>query len=147
MASCVPYDLSKMKSYRFQIKLIVISIIIMLKHLNENGFIIVNLTYKNLYPIYNLIYILQAAFNSFALWKSTTIWKFTKSFYFFGYGFKKNKDIINILENFLLLTKDKTSSVYSQFYGSENDYNNITDKFEIIYKNLIKNYNLLEKNK
>lgn len=147
MASCVPYEPTKISSYRFQIKLIVTSIIIMLKHLNKNGFLIVNLTFKDLFVIYNLIYILQTVFDSFTLWKSTTIWKFTKSFYFFGYGYKKNKNIIEILENFILLINDKKASVYSKFYGSIDDYNIITNKLEHIYINLINNYNLLIDNK
>jgi hypothetical protein len=146
LASCVPYDSEKIDSFRFQMKLIVKSIIIMLNHIDDNGYFIVNLTFKDLFVIYNLIYILQLAFQSFELWKSTTVWKFTKSFYFFGYGFNKKKNIIDILENFLLLIKDRNTLVYSKFLGTKKDYDIITNKIEKIYLDLINNYNLLNNN-
>jgi len=141
IASCVPYDLSKMFSIKFQLKLIVTSIIIILKNLDSDGNIIINMTFKKMFPIYNLILILQKIFKKFVLWKSVNVWKFTKSFYFFGYGFKKSDAIFTVLQNYLLLIEDKNSDVYTKFCGTKEDYKKILQQFENMFNNLIKKYN------
>lgn len=121
IASCVCYEYNKKKVYELNWMLIIKSIIIGLNHLNEHGYLIVNLTLKNIDLSMTIINILSKAFNKYKLWKSKVVWANKQTFYFIGYEYN-SENIIKNLTNLDIMS--------NKFHGSQEEY----DK---IWKNII----------
>jgi hypothetical protein len=134
IASCITYIIlnNPMEVVKLNLKLITKSSILILNQLKKGGSFIVNLTMKSIHSTFNLINILSKYFNNYKLWKSSNVWQFTNTFYFFGYGFKNNFD--NKLEKFKEELEKNNSNILFRFTGNKNEYNRINKKMNQIYK-------------
>jgi hypothetical protein len=125
IASCVCYEYNKKKAYELNWKLIIKSIIIGLTHLKENGYLIVNLTLKNIDLSMTIINILSSVFNKYKLWKSKIIWANKQTFYFIGYEYSGD----NIIKNL-----EELDIMSNRFHGSKEEYTKIWIKIIPIIK-------------
>jgi hypothetical protein len=132
IASCVSYKYDAKTSYFLNMELIIKSLIIILENLKKNGNLIINLTMKNIDLAFNIIKILNTMFLKFKLWKSKTIWATKKTFYYFGYKFKKNNK--DMLENIVERVKHDKDSINNQFLGDYQEYLKIYNQMKNIYK-------------
>jgi 23S rRNA U2552 (ribose-2'-O)-methylase RlmE/FtsJ len=147
IASCVSYKYDAKSAYLLNINLILKSLTIIFRNLKKNGNIIINLTMKNIDLAFNIINILNTMFKKFKLWKSKTIWATKKTFYYFGYNFKKNYKE-NILEDLIERIKYDNDSINNQFLGSNHNYLKIYNQMKHIYNIKINAWNkLINENK
>tara|TARA_A100001015_G_scaffold285823_1_gene353782 strand:- start:2289 stop:3110 length:822 start_codon:yes stop_codon:yes gene_type:complete len=141
IASCVSYVNDKKKSSILNLRLIITSINIILKDLIKNGSLIVNLTMKNINICFNIINALSTYFKNFKLWKSSNVWQYQNTFYFFGYNFKDNYD--NKLIEIKNILNDISSDYYHRFLGNYNSFKKINNQMNNIYKVRIEAFNKL----
>ena len=131
MASCVSYVHDKKNAAKLNILLILTSLNLILKNLKKDGYLIINLTFKNINLLYNILEILIFYFKDFHLWKSSKVWGTKNSFYFFGYGFKDNyDDKLNKIREDVNSDKNKFSE---KFYGNKDTYFIITKKLNRVF--------------
>ncbi len=123
MASCVSYVDDPKNAAKLNMELILTSLKLILKNLNKDGHLIINLTFKNITFIYNLINILSTYFQDFYLWKSENVWATKNTFYFFGYNYKNNYD--NKIES--ICNIDRCSD---RFIGNQKDFSRISIKLK-----------------
>lgn len=131
MASCVSYVHDKKSAAKLNILLILTSLNLILKNLKKDGNLIINLTFKNINLLYNILEVLILYFNDFHLWKSDKVWGTKNTFYFFGYGFKDNYD-----DKLIIIRKDIDSDINKfseKFYGNKDIYFKITKKLNNIF--------------
>jgi len=136
IASCVSYEI-KNNAYQLNLNLIITSLLILLKNLKTNGNIVINLTIKNIYFAYNIVYILGKLFNKSIIWKSKLVWPDKNTFYFFGFGFNEKMDYIKMLEDILLILQNNNflkNSYFNRVIMNESNYNIINNKMNNIYK-------------
>jgi len=133
IASCVSYQQDAKKAFKLNMLLIFKSLYLILGNLNENGSIIINMTMKNIYLIFNLINVLSKYFDSYKLWKSSKVWETKNTFYFFGYNFKDNLDIEDI-SSLLEKVRDEKNEIFIKFLGNQEEYNKINYEMKKIYQ-------------
>jgi hypothetical protein len=144
MASCVSYEVSSKNSFQLNLKLILKSLIYLIDNLDNNGNIVINLTIKNIYFAFNIIYVLSKLFQKTSIWKSSKVWADKNTFYFFGFGYQNNNkyyqkliEIRNILSN-----NNFIKNIYfNKILMNENNFNIIDDKMNKIYQVKIDHFN------
>ena len=131
MGSCVSYIDDKKNSHILNIELIIKSIDIIMNNLNKGGNMIINMSMKNIYVCYNIIYLLQKYFGNIKLWKSSTVWGTKNTFYIFCYDFNSsyNNDIIKYIEDI----KNKDSKFNTTIIGPKESFDRITQLLNPIY--------------
>ena len=148
MASCVSYQNDAKLANRLNIELIVKSIYLLLPNFKSGSNLIVNLTMKNILLAFNLVNILRKYFKSIKLWKSQSVWGTKNTFYFFGYDFIENKNVVDELNELYDKVKDEKNHIYEKFIGTNNEYNVVNSMMRFIYQVRIDVWKkLIEQNK
>ena len=146
MASCVSYEINSRNSFQLNLKLILTSLIYLIDNLEDNGNIVINLTIKNIYFAFNIVYILSKLFEKTSVWKSSKVWADKNTFYFFGFGYQKNdkyylklKELKKILDN-----NNFIKNIYfNKTLMNESNFNIIDEKMNRIYQVKIDHFNNL----
>jgi hypothetical protein len=134
MASCVSYQQDAKSAYKLNIELIIKSLYLLLDNLNKGGNLIINMTMKNIFFSYNLINILSKYFKNYKLWKSHNVWGTKNTFYFFGYDFIGNNNIINEINLLLEKINNDKSDIFTKFLGTKDEYEKINLQMRKIYQ-------------
>ena len=118
--------------------------LIILKNLETNGSMVINLTMKNIFFAFNIINLLNNLFNTIAIWKSKNVWADKNTFYFFGFGYNKKEDIINKIKNIQNILKNKyfiKNDLFNKIIMSDKKYYIIEKHMESIYLVKINHFN------
>jgi len=134
IASCVSYENNSKNASILNLELILKSIYLLLPNFNVGANLIVNMTMKNIFFIFNLINILSKYFTSIKLWKSSVVWETKNTFYFFGYNYTGNNNIVNNLNDIINIIHNKDEPIFKQFLGTETEYTNINNIMKNIYQ-------------
>jgi len=144
IASCVSYTKDSKNAFRINLQLIFKSMLIILKNLETNGSMVINLTMKNIFFAFNIINLLNNLFNTIAIWKSKNVWADKNTFYFFGFGYNKKEDIINKIKNIQNILKNKyfiKNDLFNKIIMSDKKYYIIEKHMESIYLVKINHFN------
>lgn len=132
MGSCVSYVDDKKNSHQLNMELIIISSNIVMSNLALGGNMIVNMSMKNIYTCYNVLYLLQKYFTEIKLWKSSIVWGTKNTFYIFCYNFRMNEYSNDIL-NYINDIKNNNSKLNTTFIGDKRSFDIITNLLNPIY--------------
>ena len=136
IASCVSYQIKNNNAFQLNLKLIITSLLLILKNLDENGSLVINMTMKNINFAFNLVFILSKLFKTSSIWKSKNVWADKNTFYFFGFEYSENQIYIDKLEEILLILENNNFMKNIYFRKILMNYNN----FKIIDKMMSKLY-------
>lgn len=132
MGSCVSYIDSKKHAHELNMELILISSNLVMSNLIIGGNMIINMSMKNIYSCYNILYLLQKYFTEIKLWKSSTVWGTKNTFYVFCYNFRieqYNDDILHYINDI----KNNNSNFNITFIGGQKEFDMITLLLNPIY--------------
>jgi hypothetical protein len=147
MASCVSYQNDAKLANKLNLQLIIKSIYLLLPNFKKGSSLIVNMSMKNIYVAFNLINIIGKYFNRVKLWKSSKIWGTKNTFYFFGYDFNGNENVVEELNNLLNTIENEKNDIYNKFIGNKDEYEKINKMMKTIYQTRIESWkNLIEQN-
>lgn len=132
MASCVTYKDSKHLAHMLNLELILTSMRLLLDNLEEGGNMMINMTMKNIYACYNIIFHVMKDFKEIKLWKSSIVWGTKNTFYLFCYNYNKGT-MKNIIKNIIADIKNERSNFNTVYVGDSNSYTHITDMMNEIY--------------
>ena len=144
MASCVSYEINTRNSFQLNLKLILINLIYLIDNLKDNGSLVINLTIKNIYFAFNIVYILSKLFEKTSIWKSTKVWADKNTFYFFGFGYQKNdKYYFKLLELRKILDNNNflNNIYFNKTLMNESNFNIVDEKMNRIYQVKIDHFN------
>jgi hypothetical protein len=132
MGSCVSYITDSKNAHQLNMELILTSSNIIMSNLSIGGNMIINMSIKNIYTCYNILYLFQKYFTEIKLWKSATVWGTKNTFYIFCYKFRMNEynnDIIHYVNDI----KDNNSNFNNTFIGDKKTFDTITTLLNPIY--------------
>lgn len=131
MASCVSYMETK-NAHNLNMELILTSMKIILESMEEGGNMMINMTMKNIYTCYNILWYVMKDFKEIKLWKSSTVWGTKNTFYLFCYGYK-NGELKRLLKDIINNIKNDRSDINNKYIGDINSFNKITEMMNNIY--------------
>lgn len=136
IASCVSYQIKTNNAFQLNLKLIITSLLLILKNLQNDGSLVINMTMKNINFAFNLVFVLSKLFKTSSIWKSKNVWADKNTFYFFGFNFNSNKKYMAKLEEILQILQDDNFMKNIYFRKTLMNFNN----FKIIDKMMSKLY-------
>jgi hypothetical protein len=132
IGSCVSYVDSKSKSHELNMELILTSINMIMNNLAKAGNMIINMSMKNIYACYNILFLLSKYFTEIKLWKSSNVWGTKNTFYVFCYNYRAiqySDDIKNYIEEI----KNSNSKINTTYIGDKDTFDTITGLINPIY--------------
>jgi hypothetical protein len=132
IGSCVSYVDSKSKSHELNMELILTSINMIMNNLAKSGNMIINMSMKNIYACYNILFLLSKYFTEIKLWKSSNVWGTKNTFYVFCYNFRAIQ-YSNEIKNYIEDIKNSNSKINTTYIGDKDTFDTITSMMNPIY--------------